>query len=146
MSRIVAVVLFGSLGVSGLAGCGSSSGGSELPNLGLDSVFAPRKTTLSVTSDPPGADVTLSPTHSCRTPCSLTFDTPGTFTIDVAREGHVTQTLPVRVSAPDGISLPGMGQGLRVEPAVLTVKLEPVPPATGRGSRSPRPHRRPGQG
>ncbi|MDC7784426.1 PEGA domain-containing protein [Rhodoplanes sp. TEM] len=145
MSRVLSVVVFGSLALSGLAGCSSSSGTSDLPGLG--SVFAPKAATLAVTSDPPGAEARLSPTSSCRTPCALTFDKPGEFSVEVSREGHVTQTVPVRVSAPDsGFSLPGTGPGLRVEPATLAVGLEPVRPAAGRGSRSPRADGRAGRG
>lgn len=139
MSRIGAVVLFGFLGMSGLCGCSSSSGMPEMPNLGLDSVFGARKVMLSVTSDPPGAEARVAPASSCRTPCTLAFDTPGEFTVDVSRDGYVTQTLPVRVSPPEHrFTLAGAGS-LRLEPETLSVELKPQPPATGRGSR-----RRPG--
>jgi len=75
--------------VSGVvvAGC------SQIPGLGGDS---PK---VSIESNPPGANASLSSGGSCRTPCSLPApDKSGDFNVTFGLTGYTTQTVPIKVS------------------------------------------------
>lgn len=144
MNRTIGVIVC-SLGV---VGC-SPSLVSNMPdgrdtsgfNLGLDSVFKPAKAMLAVTSDPPGAEARIYPAAGCRTPCSLAFESPGDFTVDVARDGYVTQHLSVKVSTAEARGLALAGSALALEPEALSVQLVPVQPSTGKGRHTRQPGR-----
>ena len=88
-------------------------------------------TTLAVESDPPGANASVGAV-ACRTPCRLTVPTTGPFAVNIALDGFIAQSVPVRIVAPDD---PRLGAGeeaasgaVRLEPNPLYVELERAPP------------------
>ena len=56
----------------------------------------PATATLTIESDPPGADASISTDASCRTPCSLAVPVADAFTVSYALSGYLPQTVPVR--------------------------------------------------
>jgi hypothetical protein len=86
MTRAIAVVACG----LGLASCTSS-----FPSF---DVFAskPTTTTLTIESDPPGAQANASIGGTCRTPCALAVPATGEFTVSYTLAGYLPATVPVR--------------------------------------------------
>ena len=81
--KLVLLTVFGVV----VAGC------SQIPGLGGD----PPK--VSIESNPPGANASLSSGGSCRTPCSLPApDKSGDFNVTFGLTGYTTQTVPIKVS------------------------------------------------
>jgi len=78
----------------GLAAC-SSWTTSWMPSFELLS-SKPATATLTIESDPPGADASISTDASCRTPCSLAVPVADAFTVSYALSGYLPQTVPVR--------------------------------------------------
>src|SRR5206468_10329251 len=64
-----------------LAGCGSLGGGSS--------------DRLSITSTPPGADVTASTGESCLTPCTMALGRGADFTVVISKRGFKSERFPV---------------------------------------------------
>ncbi len=97
---------------------------------------------LAVESDPPGAQASAGGAN-CVTPCRLPLSGTGPFTVNVALNGYVAQSVPVRVMQPDDPRLssedPGSG-GLRLDPNPLYVELEraPPPPAAPAHKKKPK--------
>jgi len=131
MYRVIAVVACG----FGLAACSSSWMPSfEMPSFsggggaGLAS--------LAVESDPPGAQASAGGA-ACVTPCRLNVAVTGPFTVNIALNGYVPQSVPIRVMQPDDPRLGSeeMGSGaVRLDPNPVYVELEraaapPPPPA-----------------
>jgi hypothetical protein len=56
----------------------------------------PATATLTIESDPPGADASISTGASCRAPCSLAAPVADEFTVSYALTGYLPQTVPVR--------------------------------------------------
>jgi hypothetical protein len=73
-----------------LAGCGSSSTGSLLPDLGGGYP-------IKLESDPAGAEARTSFGPACRTPCTVAVPGRGEFTVTFALAGYEPQTVPVGV-------------------------------------------------
>src|SRR4051794_39076975 len=84
MSRI-AVAITVSLA---LAGCGSLSTSSLMPDLGGGYP-------VNLVSDPPGAEARTSLGPGCRTPCTVAVPARGDFTVTFALAGYEAQTVPV---------------------------------------------------
>jgi hypothetical protein len=142
MNRTIGVIVCS----LGLWGCSPSlvsnmPDGQGTSDLGLASVFGPKKAMLAVTSDPPGAEARMSPASGCRTPCSLTFKAPGDFSVDVSLDGYVTQHQTVKVSAPETSSFVLAGTAFKLEPEMLSVQLVPVQPSAGKGRTRQQAHR-----
>ena len=87
MTRAIAVVACS----LGLAACSSS----WMPSSELFSSKS-ATATLTIESDPPGADASISTDASCRTPCSLAVPVADAFTVSYALSGYLPQTVPVR--------------------------------------------------
>jgi hypothetical protein len=91
MTRAIAVVACGlGLACLGLASCTSS-----IPSF---DVFAskPTTTTLTIESDPPGAQANASVGGTCLTPCALAVPSAGEFTVSYTLAGYLPQTVAVR--------------------------------------------------
>lgn len=84
MTRAIALVVCG----LGLASC-------SMPSFDLLS-SRPATTTLSIESDPPGAEASISVGGSCHTPCTLPVPLTGDFTVSYVLAGYAPQTLPIR--------------------------------------------------
>jgi hypothetical protein len=134
MKRVIAVV---ACGVS-LSACGGSSWmpSFELPSMSMPSMPSfggggGSSATLAVESDPPGADASAGGT-SCRTPCRLTVPASGPFTVNIALNGYVPQSVPVRVMQADdprlGSEDSAGGGSARLDPNPVYVELERAPP------------------
>jgi hypothetical protein len=116
-ARIVGVVATG----LGLAACSFS-----MPSMDFFS-SKPTTASLSIESNPPGADAKLSTGATCKTPCSLTVSLASEFTVAVSLTGFGTETRTVKPVAPEG-SNTGAAASL-LDPNPLFVELKrPVPP------------------
>jgi hypothetical protein len=82
---------------------------------------------------------------TCRTPCRLNVAADGPFTVSVALNGYVPQSVPVRVMQPED---PRLGSGdssnasMHLDPNPIFVELERAPPpvpATKKKSTAHRP-------
>jgi PEGA domain-containing protein len=125
MYRVIAVL---ACGVS-LAACSSSWMPSfDMPSFGGGGGGA-GPASLAVESDPPGAQASAGGA-SCMTPCRLTIAANGPFNVNVALNGYVPQSVPVRVLQPDDPRLGSeeMGSGaVRLDPNPVYVELERAP-------------------
>jgi hypothetical protein len=86
---------------------------------------------LAVESDPPGAQASAGGA-TCVTPCRLDLSGNGPFTVNVALNGYVPQSVAVRVAQPDDPRLGSEdtgGGGMRLDPNPVYVELERAPPA-----------------
>ena len=130
MSRVTAA-LAASLA---LAGCGSSSTGSLLPDLGGGYP-------VKLESDPAGAEARTSVGPACRTPCTVAVPARGEFTVTFALAGYETQTVPVGMirSGPLG-SDPSAAVQFAPNPVVVELEAAaPAPsPTTKTGKSKPR--------
>jgi PEGA domain len=105
----------------GLAACSFS-----MPSMDFFS-SKPTTASLSIESNPPGADAKLSTGATCKTPCSLTVSLASEFTVAVSLTGFGTETRTVKPVAPEG-SNTGAAASL-LDPNPLFVELKrPVPP------------------
>jgi hypothetical protein len=129
MIRVIAVVACGFT----LTACSSwmPSFDMSMPSLsGGGSATA----SLAVESDPPGAQASMQGGASCVTPCRLNVAATGPFTVNVALNGYVPQSVPVRVVHADDPRLgsdTGGSDAPRLDPNPLYVELEraaPPPP------------------
>jgi PEGA domain len=141
MKRVIAVVACG----FSLAACTSSWMPSfELPSMpsfgGGGSVAA----SLAVESDPPGAQASTQGGGSCVTPCRLPVTASGPFTVNIALNGYVPQSVPVRVMQADDPRLgteDGGAGAPRLDPNPVYVELEraaPPPPPPKKKKAAPK--------
>ena len=87
---------------------------------------------LTIESDPPGADAKTSLGASCRTPCMIPIAADREFTVSYALNGYLPQVVSVRPRLPDMVQ-PEVEAGGALPTADLTpnpvyVQLEPAPP------------------
>ena len=143
MKRVIAVVACG----FALTACSSSWMPSfELPSMpsfgggGGGSGVA----SLAVESDPPGAQASAGGT-SCVTPCRLNIAASGPFTVNIALNGYVPQSVPIRVMQPDDPRLSseeGGAGAIRLDPNPVYVELErAAPPPPPPQKKKPKPKR-----
>src|SRR5438309_2664099 len=91
MSRVIAVMVCGFM----LTACSAT-----LPSLSLDFMkSAPQAETLTIESEPPGAEAKTSLGQSCRTPCQLPVQPGSEFSVTLALSGYQPQTMAVRPEA-----------------------------------------------
>lgn len=98
---------------------------------------------LTIESDPPGADAKTSLGPSCRTPCTVPVPADREFTVNYSLNGYLPQTIAVapRGIAPDNarpdVESAGAVGSLEVTPNPVYAQLQPAPPPTptkkGRG-------------
>jgi hypothetical protein len=91
MKRIAVIAACG----LGLGACSSMPSWMQFDTKGLTSA-----TTMQFESEPAGAEAKTSLGQSCRTPCSLAVSA-NDFTVSFSLPGYQSQTVPVRIVAPD---------------------------------------------
>jgi hypothetical protein len=123
MSRAIAAALCG----LALEGCGVNS---NLPNLNvpnIDLIDPPTTGTLTIQSNPPGAEARPSSGGLCRTPCELPVPLNEEFTVIYTLDGYLPQTVSVRSIRPKKSALIDMTPA-RLEPNPVVAELQPAPP------------------
>jgi hypothetical protein len=112
-----------------LIACGVAvSACSQIPGLGGD----PPK--VSLESNPPGANASLSSGGSCRTPCSLPApDKSGEYNVTFGLAGYTTQTIPIKASVKKENWY--SSEVTTVEPNPVVATMAPTAPA-GRKPKS----------
>ena len=123
MSRVIAVTACGLF----LSACSSWMPSFDMPSLGGG---APAPASLAVESDPPGAQASAPGSTACVTPCRLNVAATGPFSVNVALDGYVPQSVPVRIVQPDDPRLGSAdsgGSGPRLDPNPVYVELERAP-------------------
>lgn len=114
MSRLIAVVAWGLM----LAACSAT-----MSNLNLDFMkSSPQAETLTIESEPPGAEAKTSLGQSCLTPCQLSVQPGSEFSVTLALRGYQPQTVSVRPEA-EGATAPP-----RLRPNPVHVDLQAVTP------------------
>ena len=102
---------------------------------------------LTIESDPPGADARASTGASCRTPCMIPVPADRELSVSYSLNGYTPQTIPVRPRG-DNNFLPDVAAGaaptggtVELSPNPVYAQLEPAaPPAPskkGRGRAKP---------
>ncbi len=102
---------------------------------------------LTIESDPPGADARTSLGASCRTPCMIPVVADGEFSVSYSLPGYVPQVIAVRPRMPDNVA-PDVEAGgasgvVELTPNPVYAQLQPAPPPPqtkkGRGRAKPAP-------
>ena len=140
--RISTFVRIGAIsGAFLLAGCASWSW-DWVPSMSMGSA----NVSLTIESDPPGADARTSNGASCRTPCMIPVAADREFTVSYSLPGYLPQVIPVRPRVPEtlqpdveaGGALPAAD--LAPNPVYAQLQPAPPPPQTKKGrGRPPRP-------
>jgi hypothetical protein len=105
-----------------LAGCGSwTPSWSFLPSLGGVS-----NVSLTIESDPPGADAKTSLGPSCRTPCMIPVPADRSFTVNYSLNGYLPQVIPVGPRAGGDVAVDVAG-GAGYDPNYTQPELTPNP-------------------
>jgi len=107
---------------------------------------------LTIESDPPGADARTSLGTACRTPCMIPVPADRSFTVSYSLNGYVPQTIPVgpRGAEGGGYDVAGGSESFPTATPELTpnpvyAQLQPAPPPAasrkgkGRAPRKPPP-------
>jgi hypothetical protein len=127
MKRVIAVA---ACGVT-LTACSSWMPSFDMPSMpSFGGGGGPTVVSLAVETDPAGAQASVQGGASCVTPCRLNVTAAGPFAVNVALNGYVPQSVPVRVLAPDDPRLgaeDGGNAGPRLEPNPVYVELERAP-------------------
>jgi hypothetical protein len=124
ISRTIAAAMC----VLALEGC--SAVNSNLPNLNvptIDLFDPPSTTTLTIESNPPGAEARPSSGGLCRTPCALPVPLNEGFTVTYTLDGYLPQTVSVRSIRPEKSALIDMTPA-RLDPNPVLADLQPAPP------------------
>lgn len=134
--RVLAIV-----GVLLLGGCASWTPNWDfMPNLGGSS-----NVSLTIESDPPGADAKTSLGPSCRTPCMIPVPADRNFTVNYSLSGYLPQVVTVgpRSAGNPGVDVAGgIGTGgddyasqPELAPNPVYAQLQPAPPPTPPGRK-----------
>jgi hypothetical protein len=135
------------------AGCGSWA-----PSLDFlpSSLTSGPNVSLTLESDPPGAEARTSLGPSCRTPCMLPVPADRSFTVSYSLNGYLPQAIPVgpRTAGEVGYDVAGAPSEMFVTPVPelapnpVYAQLQPAPPPAptrkGKGRARP-PAKRPPQ-
>jgi hypothetical protein len=127
MTRLVRVSALA--GASLLAGCTSWSPSWDwVPSLSGSGA----NVSLTIESDPPGADAKTSLGPSCRTPCMLPVPGDREFTVNYSLNGYLPQTIAVVPRTPDNprpdVESGGAMGSVEVTPNPVYAQLQPAPP------------------
>jgi hypothetical protein len=101
-----------------------------MPNLNIPSIdlFDPHPTaTVTIESNPPGAEARASSGGLCRTPCALSVPANEGFTVTYVLDGYLPQTVSVRSIPVEKSALIDMTPP-RLEPNPVLAELQPAPP------------------
>jgi hypothetical protein len=133
MTRAIAVVACS----LALAAC-SSLNTSWMPSFEL---FSSKTSvaTLTIESDPPGAEARTSTGGTCRTPCSLPVQVSDEFTVSYALTGYMPQTVPVRPLAGESGLFGSSGTATQFEPNPVFAALQPAAPPKSPPKKRKRP-------
>jgi hypothetical protein len=123
-----------------LAGCGSWTPSWDF----MPSMSSGANVSLTIESDPPGADAKTSLGASCRTPCMMPVAADREFTVSYALNGYLPQVVTVTPRMPERTRLePEVGGGAALpdlSPNPVFAQLEPAPPpAPARKGTRPKP-------
>jgi len=115
-----------------LTGCGSMAPSWDwVPSMSLGSSAAPA-VSLTIESDPPGADAKTSLGPSCRTPCVVPVSASQPFTVSYVMNGYLPQTIEVIPRTPEPTRFdPESGSsvsGPDLSPNPVFAQLQPAPP------------------
>ena len=108
MSRVIAVTACGFM----LAACSAT----------MPSLSAPQPETLTIESEPPGAEAKTSLGQNCRTPCQFRVQPGSEFSVTLTLSGYQPQTVSVRPEADGAVAVP------RLAPNPVHVDLQAVAP------------------
>lgn len=113
-----------------LASCAMNS---NMPNLGLPSLdlfdAPPTTATVTIHSNPTGAEAHASNGGTCRTPCALSVPLNEGFTVTYTLDGYLPETVSVRtIPAAKGALIDTTPPRLEPNPVWAELKPEPVPP------------------
>jgi hypothetical protein len=130
VGRAIAVVAGG----LGLAACSFA-----MPSMDFIS-SKPTTASLSIESNPPGADARLSIGGNCRTPCTQTVALGNEFTVTVSLNGYMPETRTVKPVSADA-SAGSSGAAALLDPNPLFVELKanapPKPPPPKKKRKRP---------
>jgi hypothetical protein len=118
VTHAIAVVICG----VALASCSSMSS-----NLPISFVTASTDQTLTIDSNPQGAEAQASYGGVCHTPCELSVPTTDKFTVTYTLDGYLPQTIAVQAIPPPKAALIDTTPG-RLEPNPVVAVLQPAPP------------------
>jgi hypothetical protein len=110
-----------------LAGCAMNS---NMPSLGLpnlDLLDSPSTGTVTIHSNPTGAEARSSNGSTCRTPCALSMPLNEGFTVTYSLEGYLPETVAVKSIPPQKSAIIDMTPG-RFEPNPVWAELKQAPP------------------
>ncbi len=134
MSRLLRVSVIS--GAALLAGCSTS----WMPTWNLGSVgstfsnFAGANVSLTIESDPPGADARTSLGPACRTPCMIPVSADREFTVTYTLNGYLPRTVPVIPRQPEPTRVDpeagGAAPSIDLVPNPVYAQLDPAPPPT----------------
>jgi len=138
MTRVIAAAAW----TLALAGCSGVS--SNIPDLSLptfDVLGPPTTATVTIHSNPTGAEARTSSGGVCRTPCALSIPFNQGFTVTYSLDGYLPQTISVRSIPPEKSAFFDRTPP-RLEPNPVWAELQPAPstepPAKGQ-KRTPPP-------
>lgn len=83
---------------------------------------------LSVESDPPGAEARAASGSACKTPCNLMVNASGNFSVNVSLAGYLPQSVPVRLIPAEDPRFGSETSTARLDPNPVFVVLERAPP------------------
>ena len=146
MIRLVRVgALVGALSV---AGCSSWTPSWDflpsMPSVGA-SLGGGSNVSLTIESDPPGADAKTSLGPACRTPCMLPVPADREFSVSYSLNGYLPQTVAVTPHAADYVrtdSGSASAAAAEVTPNPVYAQLQPAPPAAPNRKRPRAPKKR----
>jgi hypothetical protein len=111
-----------------LAGCAANS---NMPSLGLpnlDLFDSPSTGTVTVHSNPTGAEARASNGSTCHTPCALSMPLNEGFTVTYTLDGYLPETVAVKSIPPQKSAIIDMTPN-RFEPNPVWAELKPEPVA-----------------
>jgi hypothetical protein len=107
----------------------------------MSSFSRPAAVSLTIESDPPGADARTSLGATCRTPCVVQVVADREFTVSYALNGFVPQAVTVVPRAPDmsthDFGAPAPVAELTPNPVYAQLQPAPPPPMTKKGRGRP---------
>ena len=113
-----------------LTGCSSGPSLDFMPS--MSGLSSGANVSLTIESDPPGADAKTSLGASCRTPCMMPIAADREFTVSYALNGYLPQVVTVTPRMPERTRLePEVGGGAALpdlSPNPVFAQLEPAPP------------------
>ena len=116
-------------GVLVVAGCSSWTPSWDwVPSMSMRAA----NVSLTIESDPPGADAKTSLGASCRTPCMIPVAADREFTVSYVLNGYLPRTVPVVPRQPDPtrmeVEAGGAAPAVDLAPNPVYAQLDPAPP------------------